>query len=354
MLQLALLLFSIGLGVFLWDVNVSAAEVVVGVISIGFTFYACIAVSAMVWKDCPFPTPLPILLPMASRWMKEITVLALLQLRRGSKRLLAVFQHRIKPPTMNASGDSSDPYPEFSSPTLWRQDPMFTPLLPEDVSASAGFWLLENSTDLSVAATVAATFPEFQLPSHQPSTMALVRLRDAYMECFRQDKGENKLVESAGLKAVQTAGAYYLLYHTQIIWNASRGFDAEVEKILSDLPPDLFVHEPCKEWYGDDIFEYLLHIEDKSRSDSVTSARFLSYIAPYWSCGHDKTAVKFRLSRLQTVQELIEVLKKCGALTLATLTECVLCIGVIVNFPVNPEDLIRVDKRCVRFLARRQ
>jgi hypothetical protein len=93
------------------------------------------------------------------------------------------------------------------------------------------------------------------------------------------------------------------------------------------------------------VFEHLLHIKD--RSEPGTSARFLSYIAPYWFCGDSDATIRFRPSRLETLPKLIEVLKESQALNAATLTECVLCVGAAMDFPLHPEDLIRVDKRCV-------
>ena len=49
---------------------------------------------------------------------------------------------------------SCDRYMTPSNPTFWRNDPIFTPPIEEDIAASAGFWLLEHSTDVSVASAV--------------------------------------------------------------------------------------------------------------------------------------------------------------------------------------------------------
>ena len=166
---------------------------------------------------------------------------------------------------------------KFSNPVFWRRDPLFAPPLPEDITASAAFWLLENSTDFSTAAAVAAGFCEFQWPSRHSSTTALIRLRDAYMQCFRAPVFN----KPARLKALQFAAAYYVLYCTRLIWSTSEN---SVEQLPPDLPPDLlFLHFDSEKWHGHDLFEYLLRIED--RSEPVESARFLSYLAPYWFCG---------------------------------------------------------------------
>ena len=367
MLQFALLLFGIALAVYLWDLNVSVADVVVAVTSVGITFYSGITIAATTWNDCPFQTPLSMLLPKVIPRAKGLTRLIRIWLRRRTAALTTPFLLRVQrvaehsslasplknllkafPTAPTTSTDDSEKnafcrrYPMvLSNPAFWRHDPLFVSSIPKDVSASAGFWLLENSTDFSVASAVAAVFSEIQWPSHHDSTTALTRLRDTYVECFRAPV----LNETTRLRALQSAAAYYVLYHTQLIWSISESSEAGVESI-SSLSPDLFLQHGG-EWGGDDIFEYLLRIKD--RTAPVTSARFLSYIAPYWFCGDSDGTVKFRPSRLQDLNELIDVLDTHHALNAATITDCILCVGAVMDFPLHPEDLIRVDKRYVSF-----
>jgi len=231
----------------------------------------------------------------------------------------------------------------LSNPEFWRRNPLFKSPIPEDIAASAGLWLLENSTDFSTASAVSVVFPEFQLPSHLHSTTPLVRLRDTYEQCFRAPEFDN----SARLKALRSAAAYYVLYHAQLIWITWKRLKVEVKNLSPNLHPDLFHHRHNDKWGGKNLFEYLLHVED--RSEPVTSARFLSYIAPYWFCGDSDSAVETRRSRLPTLSELIEVLEQSEALTSATVTDCILCAGAVMDFPLHPKDLIRVDKRCAPF-----
>ena len=235
----------------------------------------------------------------------------------------------------------------LSNPDFWRKDPFLTPPPPQDIVSSAGAWLLENGGDFSAATAVAVMFPEFQWPLSRPCTTALIRLRDAYDQCFRTPKFDT----STRLNALQSATAYYVLYHTQLARESSKTISKWAQKLPPDLPLDLFLHEHTEEWGGDGVFEYLLHTED--RSESVTSARFLSYIAPFWFCGNSDSSIQSRPSRLEKMHELIEVLEKSEAFTPATLANCVLCVGAAMDFPLHPEDLVRVDKRCVRSFGRR-
>ena len=73
LLQLALLLFGIALVVYLWDIDLPAAEVILVVICFGSAFCAGLAVVTTIWSDCPFKTPLSILLSKILTWKKEIT-----------------------------------------------------------------------------------------------------------------------------------------------------------------------------------------------------------------------------------------------------------------------------------------
>jgi len=335
MLQFALLLFGVALAAYLWDLNVSVAGAALAITSVGLALYACIAVVAATHSDCPFQTPLSVSLSKLPPWTKQSATFTRVWLRRKATSMLL----RIKGLKGIGEATPKDDYPmTLSNPLFWRDYPLFTSPVPTDIGASAGFWLLESSTDYSATAAVATVFSEFQWPSHQQSTTALIRLRDMYVDCFR----EPEFKKSTRLRALQSAAAYYVLYHTQLIWSIS---NTEVEggKLPPDLPPDLLLHLPSDEWGGDDLFEHLLHI--KNRSEPGTSARFLSYIAPYWFCGDSDPAIRFRPFRLQTLYELIGVLEESRSLNPATLTDCILCTGAAMDFPLHPEDLIRVDKR---------
>jgi hypothetical protein len=230
---------------------------------------------------------------------------------------------------------------EDSNPDFWRENPLFSSPPPEDMAASAGVWLLENDPDFMAATATAAMFSEFQWPLRRSCVAALVQLRRAYEQCVRAPKFDN----STRLKALQSASAYYVLYHTQLIRETAKPPQIWEMKLFPDLPLDLFIHKHSGEWGGYGVFEYLLHTED--RSEPVTSARFLSYIAPYWFCGDSDSTIKSRPSRLEKLDELIDVLENSQAFTPATLTNCMLCVGAAMDFPLNPEDLVRVDKRCV-------
>ncbi|KAF9642584.1 hypothetical protein BDM02DRAFT_3124401 [Thelephora ganbajun] len=336
LLQFGFLIFGIALVIYLWDLKFSAASVALVVTSVDFGIYICAAVAATVWSNFPFQTPLSVLLLKVLLWMGRFTARACVRSRQLLKRVFRIPICWAKTQNRADEGVTNNDNTRLSNPAFWRKDPLFASPVPEDIAASAAFWSLENSTDLSVASAIAAAFCEFQWPSHYPSTAALIRFRDMYMECFRAPEFNS----STRLRALQSAAAYYILYHTQLIWSTSKNLEDELG--LSDLPPDLFLHEHRDKWDGYGVFEYLLRVKD--RSEPVTSARFLSYIAPYWFCGDPNSAIALRPARAVALPELIKVLEESQALTPVTLANCVLSIGVATNFPLHPEDLVRVDK----------
>ena len=390
LLQLSLLLFGIGLTVYLWDLDLSSAEVTLAVACIEFVFYACTTVIATIWRGYPFQTPLSILLSIILCKAKRIRfaqLLALLkrrifgliqfaqlpallkrqifkfglipfiltkrrifglirfaQLPALLKRQISGLIHRETIPGEGVEGVHNEHHrAKLSNPAFWRQDPLFTSPIPNDLFASVGAWLLDKPTDnldsMFAAVTVAEEFPNLQWLSHPPSSESLTRLHLTYMSCFTAPRFDIP----TRLKALQSAAAYYVLYHSRLIFEASKSRWVEEKKLPRYMPSDLLLtREHEEKWQGRDLFKYLLHIED--RSAPVTSARFLSYIAPYWFCGDSDSAIKSRSSRLPALRELINVLESSKELYLDTLTNCVLCVGAVMDFPLHPEDLIRVYK----------
>ena len=62
MLQVALLLFCYGLSRYLWNVNQAVAAVIIATTSLGFLFYVCIVSAATASYECPYQTPVSLLL----------------------------------------------------------------------------------------------------------------------------------------------------------------------------------------------------------------------------------------------------------------------------------------------------
>jgi len=166
MLQFSLLLFGVALATYLWDLNISVAGAALAITSVGLAFYACIAVVAATYSDCPFQTPFSVSISKVPPWAKQSVTLGRVWLRRKATSILL----QIRGLKRVGKVIPKDDYPmTLSNPAFRRDYPLFTSPVPTDIGASAGVWLLESSTDYSATAAVAAIFSKFQWPSHQRS-----------------------------------------------------------------------------------------------------------------------------------------------------------------------------------------
>ena len=330
-LQVSLFFFSTGLSTFTFSDNGTRSSTdAFNLTFAGMGLYTFTVLVTLWESGRPFHTPVSVLVLLAWGWVREFWLLT-----RSFEGFVRNPINQITERTNQGGGHPSD----NDHPTLWRPKPLFTPRIQEDIAASAAIWLLENSTDVSAAPAVAAAFSKFQWPSHHSrSTTTLTRLLETYTKYLSTHKFDN----STRLKSLQSAAAYYVLSRTQLIWSTSKNFETRPKDLPPD--PDLF-HEHPEKWGKHGVFEYLLHTED--RSEPVTSARFLSYIAPYWFCGDSDSAIRSRPSRSEKLYELIDVLETSQAFTPDTIVNCLLCVGVVIDMPLHPEDLIRLDKRCV-------
>ena len=62
MLQIALLLFCYGLSRYLWNINQAVASVIITTSSLGFVLYVCIVSAATASYECPYQTPVSLIL----------------------------------------------------------------------------------------------------------------------------------------------------------------------------------------------------------------------------------------------------------------------------------------------------
>ncbi|KAJ7930137.1 hypothetical protein B0H13DRAFT_916103 [Mycena leptocephala] len=73
LLQLALLLFSTSLAIYLWTIHHSIAILVMALTSLGFAAYFFLLLSAIIFPDCPFQTPLaPFLIHIISPCLRTL------------------------------------------------------------------------------------------------------------------------------------------------------------------------------------------------------------------------------------------------------------------------------------------
>ncbi|KAJ7125763.1 hypothetical protein C8R43DRAFT_1111438 [Mycena crocata] len=179
LLQLALVLFSAALSVYLWSVHRPIAIIVVTLISSGFTLYFFLLASAMVSLDSPFQTPIGSVLRRL--YVFSSSVLSHLASFLGTLGLAFCFcicrpatyiLPSWVPPTDDRSPKSRyNPYAAV----------YFAPTSSEVSSVS---WALETSTDPLIITAAAEIAVDLQWPLGLDPTSLMIRLAGTFDSCF--------------------------------------------------------------------------------------------------------------------------------------------------------------------------
>ena len=148
LLQLSLLLLGAALSRFLWDVNQVVASVVAGFTAYGLCFYACIVIAGTLSYECPFQTPLSLILRSLG-----VNVLA--------DKLLSIFYQK----------------PKGSNP-----------------DADCVFWTLDLITDPEVTTAALRHLTSIGWHYNPSEKVPLPQVARIYMKCF--DSGYRILTES--------------------------------------------------------------------------------------------------------------------------------------------------------------
>ncbi|KAF7346669.1 hypothetical protein MSAN_01804500 [Mycena sanguinolenta] len=191
LLQLALLLFSTSLSIYLWTINHCLAIIVMIMTSLGITSYVFLLLSAIIFPDCPYQTPLGpflihILSPCVSILQPIFSALwrVIWTLPSSLFRSRAVGVHLLP-----ESG--SDVFPSACyqpHPSLRQSDPYsgkeFTPASPE---VPAVLWVLGASTDPTLISTAAEMAVDLQWPldpNLRDTETVMTRLAEIVHLCF--------------------------------------------------------------------------------------------------------------------------------------------------------------------------
>ncbi|KAJ7839083.1 hypothetical protein B0H13DRAFT_2677296 [Mycena leptocephala] len=152
LLQLALLVFSSALSVYLWNIHRSVAIIVLALTLFGVASYICFLVTAIISPDCPFQTPLaPVLV-----------------------RALSPIWHILKSIiiTLGDHAGVADPY----------YDNYY--LSPPSVEVSAVLWVLETSSDPAMITASATMAADLQWPLTLDLIPSMTRFYDTFSSCF--------------------------------------------------------------------------------------------------------------------------------------------------------------------------
>ncbi|KAJ7178310.1 hypothetical protein C8R46DRAFT_1076321 [Mycena filopes] len=183
LLQLALLLFATSISVFLFTVHLSIAIIVSVLTLFGLGAYCFLLVSATIYPDSPFQTPLTPLLVRgvlpAVDWLRH-TIRALNNLRSATMESLRTSPHLRLLPRFSSKQSSVPTSPDPYS------DVEFTPPSSE---VPAVLWTLGTSTDPIIIGTAAELGLDLQWPAQwdpQSARIVTTRLADTFTSCFEE------------------------------------------------------------------------------------------------------------------------------------------------------------------------
>ncbi|KAJ7245958.1 hypothetical protein C8J57DRAFT_1678625 [Mycena rebaudengoi] len=208
LLQLALLLFSAALSVYLSTLSRQIATIVIAVTSLGALAYISLLVSATVYPDSPFQTPLSsalrrlssLLCKLATRLWKTLPPLPqfLRQFQKGlSDTWMAIRkflrQQPISLPLPLSFHNYAPRHDEYCD--LHVPNPLSAELFPQASPAvPAVLWLLETSTNPDVISAAADIAADLQWPLDADLGLALHRLHTTFWACFIKHKGSTSEV----------------------------------------------------------------------------------------------------------------------------------------------------------------
>ncbi|KAF7360767.1 hypothetical protein MVEN_00808700 [Mycena venus] len=204
LLQLALLLFSSALSLYLWTVHCSIAAIVLGFTLLGVGCYVFLLASAVLSPDSPFQTPLaPPLLSLMSK--TRHTLNPLLDRWKLIQSSLASF-FKSKPSIL--------PFFSLSPPLRSQQE--VTPdyyFSQTSVEVPAVVWALETSTDPIVVSAAAEMAIGLQWPLDLDFKLLTDRLTEGFGTCVDYD-GTLTLRKGMGKRAMNCGMAFGSLRHT--------------------------------------------------------------------------------------------------------------------------------------------
>ncbi|KAJ6452410.1 hypothetical protein C8R45DRAFT_1112972 [Mycena sanguinolenta] len=205
LLQLALLLFAVGLSFYLWTVNRAIAWIILSLSSTAFILHAAMVVSALEYPDSPFQTSLTTLLRATTEFTIPRSLHNLFKTMRDAAAPVygafarvgsAYSSMREKLPPLLPQFNEKAPSTESTS----HQNRLFDNIPPASEEISAIVWALETSTDPKVVEVAAALAPGLQWPIDLDLGPSLQRLADAFQQCFQSQHRRRRIIVSDGMR----------------------------------------------------------------------------------------------------------------------------------------------------------
>ena len=209
MLQVALLLLGCALSDYLFFINKAVASVVIGFTTLGFLFYFLIVSAATLSYNCPFQTPLSLILRFLIRFDNEHKKY-LKKSRRKFRKLFSRIKRRRQRPTpggpYGVDGFDTPSRDSFDAPDLDglgdHTELTVTGLLDEPIpifdheiqwdiqalDANCIIWMFGMSMDMDTTTIIAGFIPEI-IWYGDTQDIPLERLYNTVLKCFDLSSG---------------------------------------------------------------------------------------------------------------------------------------------------------------------
>ncbi|KAF7360769.1 hypothetical protein MVEN_00808900 [Mycena venus] len=201
LLQLALLLFSSALSLYLWTVHHSIAAIVLGFTLLGVSCYVFLLASAVLSPDSPFQTPLaPPLLSLMSKTRPTLDLL--LECWELIQSSLASF-FKSRPyilPFFSFTRSQQEVIPDYYFSRTSAEVP-------------AVVWALETSTDPTVVSAAAEMAIGLQWPLDLDFKLLTDRLQEGFLTCFDNSFNGMALQKGMEKRAMNCGMAFGSLCH---------------------------------------------------------------------------------------------------------------------------------------------
>ncbi|QRV85763.1 phosphatidylinositol phosphatase PTPRQ [Ceratobasidium sp. AG-Ba] len=304
LMHLALLLFAVGLAIYLWDMNKPVAYPVMALVGISVLVYVATTLLPLICSDCPYSTPLSkplkyaldvtvdVIIPTLNGRMSGFIQPLVLRLRKGIWKLYcAVFRVNRKESEDDSNiEDDSEPKMEIDHHDQLARNPSDDVVL-DDVACHMLLWLIDNSEDqrlvnitLQSLAGACRGLPRAPLVEHN----VVEHIIRSIHGCFAQDPNVNipELKPSSSLNSL-------LLYTRALSWlmvsDEEYGYPFDEWAVENSRLTQVFAQPKSNKalmyfyWKFTQIFFYSNFGMDDDPDHEInqdTNAAFISMVAP--------------------------------------------------------------------------
>ena len=354
MLQAALLLLGYALSNYLFFINRAVAGVVIGFTTFGLLFYLLVVSAATLSYNCPFQTPLSLLLRFSIRFKRRRY---LKQSKGWFRRIFSRMNNRWKGPESGVpnglgrfgTSNGSNPGRHIELHVAGQPLPIFN-LEPDwdgyTVDSNCVAWMFEMPMDMDITAAVARFIPEIVWHA-DTRALPLERLYDIVLKCFDHSSGHPVLKPALKDHAYFSAKALALLgIQHRCIGDGSGTpeFKSIVERHQTMGSGDYKGYSDLESALGlvDRIFGSFEPMNWKKFSFTIPHGAWVARILLYraWDLFRKGKPVP------DYIREFVRRSLRLGPAAPAPIkAECLFIVGLALEIGLHPQDLLIVDKR---------